>query len=176
MATELEAGPDVTITVEDDGEGPQPWGEGATAFRYRVTVTTPAGAYTSPAWGSQHEYELGSPGLGHPSIGGMVADELVSAANDPDEFFRMAVEGDGGRQRALQVLSTIEAAERLVSFLTAGVTAERIRALAEGQCAAVLYGDDGEPEALCSQDWGTIHEHAADVARAVDEGLAEALA
>jgi hypothetical protein len=104
----------LTFEVEPEGEGRQPWG-GGTAWQYRVRVTDAEGnAYESPAWGSIHDFESGAyPEASSRDIGYMVVGELLSAYFDPDEFFSMATEGEGGRARAQSILSIIATAERM---------------------------------------------------------------
>ena len=106
---------ELTVTSETVGIGSAPWGEGESRHEYRVLVEAPEGSYETRAWGSIAAYaeaDYDAEGIGY-----MVLDELASAANDPDEFFSMATEGEGGRERAVAILAVIEKAEQLASAL-----------------------------------------------------------
>jgi len=121
----------LTITVEDAGEGVQPWSDGLRCFVYKVTVDDECGPeYETLAYGSQHDYERG---IREPrSIGGMVADELLSAAFDPDEFWTLAI-GDErpNRERYEQVTKVIDTAAAMEPSLERNQ--EAIVAMANGE-------------------------------------------
>lgn len=106
----------LTVTVEDDGEERPPWNDvRGSVFKYRVHVEAPEETYDCPAWGSLHDRERGE--RDYEGIGWMVLDELQSAAYDPDEFFSMATDGDGGRERAVSILALISTAEGMLPAL-----------------------------------------------------------
>lgn len=115
-ATTLEGLDGLTVSIEDDGTDKQPWTPNATVYRYRVTIEdTDGNRYEASAWGSINDYEQMR--RDNENIGWMVVDELLNAAYDPDEFFTMATEGEGGRQRAQQILDLIATAEKMLPAL-----------------------------------------------------------
>ena len=111
---------ELIVRVSNDGEGIPPWANEATrtmpVYRYRVEVEAPEGTYATNAWGSWHDREQAND-QDHESIGYMVLGELLSAAYNPDEFFSMATDGDGGRERAQTILDMISTAEALLPAL-----------------------------------------------------------
>ncbi len=113
--------PDMIVTAEADGEAVQPW-SGKPSYRYSVSVSARGcgPSWVSPAYGSQHDYEQGDNGHAE-EMAWMVLNDLLSAWDDPEEFFQMAL-GEPDLQtlsKVRGVLSVIDYAEKIGETLEA---------------------------------------------------------
>lgn len=114
FARELEGGLRVRAVFAEHDE--QPWGEHRPAPRYDVSVTCGDLSYKTSAWGSQADFEEDRHRAREMAF--MVLDEMLSAANDPDEFASMATGEEATREQLKRVTALLDAAEEFSDVLT----------------------------------------------------------
>ena len=90
MSTKIEYS-GFTVTVEDGGEGVQPWG-GHRCYLSTVTVEGQGHKLTGTYHGSQNDFGDGTPN-DPADAARMICDDYASYYNDPEEFLAMLVEG-----------------------------------------------------------------------------------
>lgn len=117
------------VVARHAGEGRAPWRQPWTAlaevsYKYEVRVSVGDDSYTAEAWGSMADYNLRR--YDCEGVAWMVLYELLSAAEDPDEFVTTWAEG----------LDRITAT-KLHAMADLLETAERMKPALEANCDAI---------------------------------------